>query len=625
MDKREADVRLAELKVRQSTAELKDAKAAPPPIRRPMEAEQAEAEAALKATKEGVKVARLNLASTRITAPIGGRIGRPLVPVGSLVTDTKALAAIDSVDPMCVAFDVPERTVLELRRNPPHLQEGPALPVLVALSDEKGFPHKSKVESAETRLDPKTGAARWRALLPNPDGLLMPGMSIRVRVVTSDPYKALLVPETAVFPDPANGFHFAVFIVSDQNLVQSREIKAGQRDDDSIVVEKALTADDWVIENADLGQGRWKVGMTIKPLKPPAAPPSFSNGKPSAAAELKVYGGKTFDQWREIARTELDDDLRVKAFAALGAFARNGKSDEAAAAIIEALKVNQSSVALIAAYGTLRMAGPQGEAAIKSGIRDKDPGHRRAAIEVLGVRRGRGGRGGRGGGGGDPEDRRAAIEALEDGLGKNTYAVPALIEALDDPDPGIRSNAGRVLAHIAIATEYEFKEGKLVRVRPEGEIGATTKVVVPALSKLLKDADPSVRARAANSLEVMGTLAKAAIPDLIVFVEAAFSKVKVAPRGSRELSDSGEELMFGIQALGSMGPAASAAVPLLTAIQQATTNFPVASDVSAKYALEKIRGEPKPEIKPDGVHPGVAKPGENPPPKTKAGRGSAGK
>ena len=86
-----------------------------------------------------MKVARLNLASTRITAPIGGRIGRPLVPVGSLVTDTKALAAIDSVDPMCVAFDVPERTVLELRRNPPIFQEGPALPVLVGVKRRKGF------------------------------------------------------------------------------------------------------------------------------------------------------------------------------------------------------------------------------------------------------------------------------------------------------------------------------------------------------------------------------------------------------------------------------------------------------------------------------------------------------
>ena len=63
--------------------------------------------------------------------------------------DDTALATIVSLDPMCVAFDVPRRHDLsELRRNPPHLQGGPALPVLVGLKDENGYPRKSKVESA---------------------------------------------------------------------------------------------------------------------------------------------------------------------------------------------------------------------------------------------------------------------------------------------------------------------------------------------------------------------------------------------------------------------------------------------------------------------------------------------
>ena len=166
-----------------------------------MEAEIAKAEPALKVAQESLKVARLNLAATRLIAPIGGRIGRPLIAVGSLVNESMPLAAIDSVDPMCVAFDVSEGTILELRRNPPHLRDGPALPVLVGLKDEKGHPRKTKVESAETRVDPATGKARWRALLPNPDGLLMPGMSVRVRLVTSDPYQALLLPFEAFFVD----------------------------------------------------------------------------------------------------------------------------------------------------------------------------------------------------------------------------------------------------------------------------------------------------------------------------------------------------------------------------------------------------------------------------------------
>jgi RND family efflux transporter MFP subunit len=284
VDKREADVRLAQLRLNRTTAELKDAKAPAPSDRQRLEAQQAEAEAALTAAQEGLKVARLNLASTRLTAPISGKIGRPLVPVGSLVADTKSLAPIDSVDPICVAFAVDERTLLGLRRNPPRFHGEPGLPVLVGLADEKGFPHKAKFESADTRVDPATGTARWRALLPNPDGLLMPGLFVRVRLVTSDPYQALLLPETALNSDQGRKF---VWIVTGPNLVQSRNVEIGQLSEDGMrVVNKGLTADDWVVEKASFQHSLpWKAGMTFKPKKAPeAVPPSSPNDKPPAAA-----------------------------------------------------------------------------------------------------------------------------------------------------------------------------------------------------------------------------------------------------------------------------------------------------------------------------------------------------
>jgi RND family efflux transporter MFP subunit len=239
-----------------------------------MEAQQAEAEAALTAAQEGLKVAKLNLASTRLTAPIGGKIGRPLIPIGSLVTDKMPLATIDSVDPMCVAFDVDEPTVLRLRRSPPRRDGELQPPVLVGLPDEKGFPRTSKVESADTRINPNTRTAGWRALLPNPDGLLMPGMFARVRLVTSGLYAAMLVPETAVGIDQGQRF---VFIVTDQNVVQRRNVKIGDRDDDGMrVVDEELTAGDWVIEKSAL---QWKEGMTVKPLKTPAAVSPSSDGR----------------------------------------------------------------------------------------------------------------------------------------------------------------------------------------------------------------------------------------------------------------------------------------------------------------------------------------------------------
>ncbi|MGO8749620.1 MAG: efflux RND transporter periplasmic adaptor subunit [Thermoguttaceae bacterium] len=272
LDKREADVRLAQLRLNRTMAELKGAKAPPPIDRLRMEAQQAEAEAALTAAQEGLNVAKLNLASTRLTAPIGGKIGRPLVPVGSLVTDKMPLAAINSVDPMCVAFNVDEQTILKLRRSPSRRDGESWLPVLVQLSDEKGFPHASKVESADTPIE---GEARWRALLPNPDGLLLPGMVVRVHFVTSGPYQALLVPSSGTFIYRRQQQFVA--IVTDHNVVQDRAIRIGGLEDDGMtVVKEGLTADDWVIEK---NGAQWKEGMTVKPLKTPAAVSPSSDGR----------------------------------------------------------------------------------------------------------------------------------------------------------------------------------------------------------------------------------------------------------------------------------------------------------------------------------------------------------
>jgi len=185
VDKREADIRLAQARLALATAELNSAKTPSPDDRERMKAQRVEAESAVMVARGAARIAQLNLAATHLTAPINGKIGRPSVGVGSLVDIGKSLATIDSVDPICVVFQVDERTALELRRNHRYPEAGQ--PVFVGLPDEKGFPHKACFESAAIRIDPATGTERWRALLPNPDGLLLPGMFVRVRVMTSDP------------------------------------------------------------------------------------------------------------------------------------------------------------------------------------------------------------------------------------------------------------------------------------------------------------------------------------------------------------------------------------------------------------------------------------------------------
>lgn len=290
LNKCQADLRLAQLRVKRTAAALKDAQKPSPGERQRLEAEQAEAEAAVTAAQEGVHVAQLNLESTRLTAPISGKIGRPLVSAGSLVANTTVLATIDPVDPIGVAFPVPQKTVLSLRRSATDRNQESPTPVFVRLGEETGFTYEGKVESADTHIDPATGTAVWRAKLPNPDGLLMPGMAVGVRLVTGAPYQAILVPEIAIGGEAGQQF---VYVVTEKNIVQRRTVNAGDRDEGLRVVKEGLTADDRVIlevlpeKRGSVISGPmpvWQEGMTVKPRKTSfTAPQPSSEVKPSTS------------------------------------------------------------------------------------------------------------------------------------------------------------------------------------------------------------------------------------------------------------------------------------------------------------------------------------------------------
>jgi RND family efflux transporter MFP subunit len=191
---------------------------------------------------------RLNLEFTEVRAPFDGRVSGPVLGQGNVVVaDTTLLATIVSTDHMLVAFDVNERTVLRLNRL--RLEgkiQGEArvgLPVMVGLPDEEGYPRRGEIDSIETRIDEATGTAHWRAVIPNPDGLLMPGLFVRVRLVTSATHKALLVPEGTVLTDDGRK---SVFAVTSQGIVEKRPVKIGPLYNGLRSVE-GLQADEWVV------------------------------------------------------------------------------------------------------------------------------------------------------------------------------------------------------------------------------------------------------------------------------------------------------------------------------------------------------------------------------------------
>jgi RND family efflux transporter MFP subunit len=144
------------------------------------ESEREEAEARVVVAKAVAELAGLELAFTKLTAPIDGRVGRFTTTEGNLVvTDGPAVVSVIASDPIAVAFDVDERTLLALARA---LGSGGKPVVEVGLGDEEGYPHKAVLEQTTPTVDPATGTARFRATLANPKGLIIHGMFLRARL-----------------------------------------------------------------------------------------------------------------------------------------------------------------------------------------------------------------------------------------------------------------------------------------------------------------------------------------------------------------------------------------------------------------------------------------------------------
>ncbi len=213
------------------------------------EADRDEAQASLRAAQATCDLAKLKLEFTTITAPIRGKIRRPRLGEGSLVAaDTTVLATIETSDLMYVNFDVPERTVLRLARargqgtSKAALMSGRA--VQVSLADEHGYPHRGRIDSEDTRLDVNTGTLRCRAVVSNPDGILLPGLFAQVRLVTGAPFKALLVADSAVMFDQGKAF---LYVVNDRGVVERRRVQLGRDHDGLRAVSEGLKGDEWVV------------------------------------------------------------------------------------------------------------------------------------------------------------------------------------------------------------------------------------------------------------------------------------------------------------------------------------------------------------------------------------------
>jgi len=227
-------------------------------------AAQAQAEAEVAAAKAAVQAAQIDLERTRITSPIAGRTSRTNLTVGALVTanQTMALLTVTQLDPILVDVTQPAETMLSLRRDIEagrlHRDPNGEVEVRLAFGDGTEYPHPGRLQFAEATVDSDTGSVTMRAVFPNPDGMLMPGMFVRARLETGVAQNALLVPQQAVTRN-ARGEATAL-VVDDEGTVRQRVLETAQAIGSNWFVTSGLAAGERVVV-----QGMQRVRDGVKP------------------------------------------------------------------------------------------------------------------------------------------------------------------------------------------------------------------------------------------------------------------------------------------------------------------------------------------------------------------------
>lgn len=226
-----------------------------------------EAKAATLAAQATCDSARLDLEYTEVRAPIDGRVSRELVSLGNFVSgiagNATLLTTIVSVDPIYVYADVDENSLLKfnaLARADKVASNGDGkIPVELQLADEESFPHHGYVESFDNRLDPQTGSILLRAVFPNSEGRIVPGLFARIRVPGSEKYPALLVEERGVGTDQGQKF---VLTLTETNTVAYRPVQLGPTIEGKRIVRAGLEAGEKIVVN---GLQRVRPGMPVLP------------------------------------------------------------------------------------------------------------------------------------------------------------------------------------------------------------------------------------------------------------------------------------------------------------------------------------------------------------------------
>ncbi|HGM7047527.1 efflux RND transporter periplasmic adaptor subunit [Serratia marcescens] len=211
-----------------------------------------------------LETARINLAYTQVRAPIAGRIGISSVTPGALVTASQsdALATIRALDPIYVDLTQSSAQLLKLRRQQVALQRGAVTPVAIKLEDGTPYAHAGKLELTEVAVDEATGSVTLRAVFPNPEHELLPGMYVHATVDNGVDPKAILAPQQGITRN-AKGEATAL-VVDEQNKVAQRTVSAERVVGSNWLIGSGLNEGDRLIVE---GTSKVTIGAAVKPVE----------------------------------------------------------------------------------------------------------------------------------------------------------------------------------------------------------------------------------------------------------------------------------------------------------------------------------------------------------------------
>ncbi len=231
--------------------------------------DSAERNAAAKvaATRAQLKSAQLNLEFTHVRSPIDGRVSNVRITPGNLVTSADVLTEVVGTAPLYAYFDVDENAYLAL------LDQGSAnasgngsamhAPVLMGLSDEKGFPHRGHVDFVDNRVDGDSGTIRLRAVFANADSALVPGLFARLRLPTGKPRPTVLIDPRAIGTDLGHRF---VYVVDEDGKASYQRVDLGPLFHGLRVVRSGLEPGDRIVVN---GLQRVRPGQKVTAREAP--------------------------------------------------------------------------------------------------------------------------------------------------------------------------------------------------------------------------------------------------------------------------------------------------------------------------------------------------------------------